>query len=178
MSRRLITYICTKVHCCSYAPSCLRTMVQFWLTLSSGHFENGNFLIGVLFTRSLLLSHKPSHVEFSLSLWSLFYMFKNTHVKSYKDLDVLFCEKKNCWAIVEQVTCFWDSPYCETGMGPSELPLHEGLRESSEKDRKATVKYKMPWKIRYYDANVQIWWNGGLVTHYIFLCNLVCFIVL
>lgn len=67
-------------------------------------------------------------------------MFKDTHVKSYKDLDVLFCEKKNGWAIVGQVTYFWDSPHCDTGMGPSELPLHVGLRESNEKDRKAIVK--------------------------------------
>lgn len=38
---------------------------------------------------------------------------------------------------------------CEKGTVQSDLPPHVGLRESSEKDWKACVKYKVLWKIKY-----------------------------
>ena len=66
----------------------------------------------------------------------------------------------------------------ETGEVPSDFPLHVGWRELSGKDRKASVKHKVLQKIRYYDTCMQIWQNGSLVTHNIFLGNLVRVIVL
>lgn len=61
---------------------------------------------------------------------------------------------------------------------PSDFPLHVGWKESSAKDREASMKYKVLQKIRYYDTCMQIWQNGSLVTRNIFLSNLVRVIVL
>lgn len=58
------------------------------------------------------------------------------HVRSYKDLDVLFYENNLLGESLNSEPLY---TIYEIAMVPSDLTLHVGLRESSRKDRKVSA---------------------------------------
>lgn len=104
---RLITHICVKVPCDPYAPRCLRSMVLHWpwieanlkmeifqsvQGLQSNLLSHEIITCGIIINRVLII-----YIYTHIPLYVYIYIY-DIHIKSYKDLDVLFCEKKGCWA--------------------------------------------------------------------------------